>query len=116
MKTRPGEKIKMLTVDELLGVPEGESAIQIEVEKIYAFENHPFKVVKDSKMQELIESVMENGIITPVIVRPDDEDGYEMISGHRRLFAAKEAGLDKIPAFVREMTDDQATIAMVDAL
>ena len=115
MKTRPGEKIKMLTVDELLGVPEGESAIQIEVEKIYAFENHPFKVVKDSKMQELIESVMENGIITPVIVRPDDEDGYEMISGHRRLFAAKEAGLDKIPAFVREMTDDQATIAMVDA-
>ena len=66
-------------------------------------------------MQELIESVMENGIITPVIVRPDDEDGYEMISGHRRLFAAKEAGLDKIPAFVREMTDDQATIAMVDA-
>ena len=115
MKTRPGEKIKMLTVDELLGVPEGESAIQIEVGKIYAFENHPFKVVKDSKMQELIESVMENGIITPVIVRPDDEDGYEMISGHRRLFAAKEAGLDKIPAFVREMTDDQATIAMVDA-
>ena len=115
MKTRPGEKIKMLTVDELLGVPEGESAIQIEVEKIYAFENHPFKVVKDSKMQELIESVMENGIITPVIVRPDDEDGYEMISGHRRLFAAKEAGLDKIPAFVRDMTDDQATIAMVDA-
>ena len=115
MKTRPGEKIKMLTVDELLGVPEGESAIQIEVDKIYAFENHPFKVVKDSKMQELIESVMENGIITPVIVRPDDEDGYEMISGHRRLFAAKEAGLDKIPAFVREMTDDQATIAMVDA-
>ena len=115
MKTRPGEKIKMLTVDELLGVPEGESAIQIEVCKIYAFENHPFKVIKDSKMQELIESVMENGIITPVIVRPDDEDGYEMISGHRRLFAAKEAGLDKIPAFVREMNDDQATIAMVDA-
>lgn len=115
MKTRPGQKIKMLTVDELLGVPEGESAIQIDVNKIYDFENHPFKVIKDAKMQELIESVSANGIITPVIVRPDDEDGYEMISGHRRLFAAKEAGLDTIPAFVREMTDDEATISMVDA-
>ena len=115
MKNRPGEKIKMLTVDELLGVPNGESAIEISVEKIYSFENHPFKVVKDEKMQELIESVKLNGIITPVIVRPDDEEGYEMISGHRRLFAAREAGLETIPAFVREMTDDQATIAMVDA-
>lgn len=115
MKTRPGEKIKMLTVDQLLGVPEGESAIEISVDKIYAFENHPFKVVKDDKMQELIDSIIANGIITPVVVRPDDEDGYEMISGHRRLFAAREAGLDTIPAFVREMTDDQATIAMVDA-
>lgn len=115
MKNRPGEKIKMLTVDELLGVPEGESAIEIDVDKIYAFENHPFKVIKDEKMQELIDSVTVNGIITPVIVRPDNEDGYEMISGHRRLFAAKEAGLDTIPAFVREMTDNQATIAMVDA-
>ena len=115
MKTRPGEKIKMLTVDELLGVPDGESAVEINIDKIYAFENHPFKVIKDAKMQELIESVLVNGIITPVIVRPDDEDGYEMISGHRRLFAAKEAGLDTIPAFIREMTDDQATIAMVDA-
>ena len=115
MKTRPGEKIKMLTVDELLGVPDGESAVEINIDKIYAFENHPFKVIKDAKMQELIESVLVNGIITPVIVRPDDEDGYEMISGHRRLFAAREAGLDTIPAFVRELTDDQATIAMVDA-
>ena len=115
MKNRPGEKIKMLTVDELLGVPEGESAIEIDVDKIYAFENHPFKVIKDEKMQELIDSVTVNGIITPVIVRPDNEDGYEMISGHRRLFAARKAGLDTIPAFVREMTDDQATIAMVDA-
>lgn len=115
MKTRPGEKIKMLTVDQLLGVPEGESAIEISVDKIYAFENHPFKVVNDDKMQELIDSIIANGIITPVVVRPDDEDGFEMISGHRRLFAAREAGLDTIPAFVREMTDDQATIAMVDA-
>ena len=79
MKTRPGQKIKMLTVDEILGVPVGESAVEIDVEKIYAFENHPFKVHVDDKMHELVESVLENGILTPVIVRPDDEDGYEMI-------------------------------------
>lgn len=115
MKDRPGQKIKMLTVDELLGVPEGESAIEIDVDKINAFENHPFKVVEDDKMRELVESVLENGIITPVIIRPDDDDGYEMISGHRRLYAAKEAGLETISAFVRELTDDQAIIAMVDS-
>lgn len=63
MKTRPGEKIKMLTVDQLLRVPEEESAIEISVDKIYAFENHPFKVVKDDKMQELIDSIIVNGIM-----------------------------------------------------
>lgn len=115
MKDRPGQKIKMLTVDELLGVPAGESAVEIDIDKISAFENHPFKVLLDDRMHELVESVLGNGILTPVIVRPDDEDGYEMISGHRRLYAAKEAGLETIPAFVRELTDDQATIAMVDS-
>lgn len=115
MKQRPGEKIKMLSVDELLGVPSGEPIIDIEVDKVYAFEGHPFKVNNDEKMKELVESILANGILTPVIVRPDDENGYEMISGHRRLFAAKEIGLDKIPAFIREMTDDDAVIAMVDS-
>lgn len=115
MKNRPGEKIKMLTIDELLGVPSGESAVEIDVDKICDFANHPFKVINDDKMKELVESVLMNGILTPVIVRPDGTDSYEMISGHRRLFAAREAGLDTIPAFVREMTDDQATITMVDA-
>ncbi len=115
MKDRPGQKIKMLTVDELLRVPAGESAVEIDIDKISAFENHPFKVLLDDRMHELVESVLGNEILTPVIVRPDDEDGYEMISGHRRLYAAKEAGLETIPAFVRELTDDQATIAMVDS-
>lgn len=115
MKQRSGEKIKMLSVDELLGVPSGEPIVNVEVDKIYAFADHPFKVNNDEKMKELVESILGNGILTPVIVRPDDEDGYEMISGHRRLFAAKEIGLDTIPAFVREMTDDDAVIAMVDS-
>ncbi len=115
MKNRPGEKIKLMNVDELLKVPEGEPIIEIELDRIYAFENHPFRVLDDDKMRELEESVLNNGILNPVIVRPDDEDGYEMISGHRRLFAAKAVGLNKIPAFVRPMTDDEATIVMVDS-
>lgn len=115
MKKRPGEKIKMLSVDELLGVPSGDPVTEILVEEIYPFENHPFKVVDDEKMEELVESIRHNGILTPVIVRPDDEGGYEMISGHRRLFAAKKLGLLMIPATIKEMTDDDAVIAMVDS-
>ena len=114
MKQRSGEKIKLLSVDDLLGVPTGDPITEIEVEKISPFEGHPFKVKDDEKMKELVESILGNGVLTPVIVRPDDEGGYEMISGHRRLFAVKEIGLDTIPAYVREMTDDDAVIAMVD--
>ena len=112
---RPGQKISMLSVDELLGVPVTEGSTAIEVSKIHPFKNHPFKVVDDDKMHELVESIMENGVLTPVIVREDKEGGYEMISGHRRLHAAKRAGLAKIPAIVKEMTNDDAIIAMVDS-
>lgn len=115
MKTRSGEKIKLMSVDELLGVPEGEPVTEIEISKVYDFKNHPFKVRDDDKMKDLVESIQVNGILTPVIVRPDDENGYEMISGHRRLFAAKMLGLNVIPATIKEMTDDEATIAMVDS-
>lgn len=115
MKNRPGEKIKLMTVDQLLKVPEGELSEQIPVDDIREFENHPFKVLDDEKMKELVESILENGILTPVIVRNTADDKYEMISGHRRLFAAREIGLETIPAVVRDMTDDQATIAMVDS-
>ena len=115
MKQRSGEKIKLLSVDDLLGVPVGDPITEIEVDKISSFEGHPFKVIDDEKMKELVESILGNGVLTPVIVRPDDEGGYEMISGHRRLFAVKEIGLDTIPAYVREMTDDDAVIAMVDS-
>lgn len=112
---RPGQKISMLSVDELLGVPATEGSTEIEVSKIHPFKNHPFKVVDDDKMHELVESIMENGVLTPVIVREDKEGGYEMISGHRRLFAVKQIGLDTIPAMIREMDDDSAAIAMVDS-
>lgn len=114
MTKRLGQKITMTSIDELLCVPDTEGTIDIDVEAIYPFENHPFKVLDDERMEELTESIRTSGVLTPVLVRPDDEGTYEMISGHRRLRAAKRAGLRKIPAIIKEMTDDEATIAMVD--
>ena len=115
MAGRAGQKIKLTSIDELLCVPETEGTVDIDVRAIYPFENHPFKVLDDEKMDELVESIKANGVLTPVLVRPDDEGTYEMISGHRRLHAAKKAGLLKIPAIVKEMTNDDAVIAMVDS-
>ena len=115
MKQRAGEKIKLTSFNDLMGISEGESSVEIEISRIVAFQNHPFKVKDDEKMEELIESIRMQGILTPVLVRPDDEDGYEMISGHRRMHAAKRLGLKTIPAIVKEMTDDESTIAMVNA-
>lgn len=115
MAERVGQKIKMLSIDELLGVQEEKGVTEIEVAKITGFKNHPFKVIDDDKMHELVESVMMNGVLTPVIVRPVGEDSYEMISGHRRLFAVNQIDLEKIPAIVKEYTDDEAVLAMVDS-
>lgn len=115
MKNRSDEKIKLTSIDELLGVVNEESAMEIEIDKIKPFAGHPFKVIDDEKMQDLIESISESGVLTPVLIRPDQNDGYEMISGHRRMHAAQKVGLITIPAIVRDMTDDEAVIAMVDA-
>ena len=116
MKSRSAQKIKMTSYDELLGGNSvNEVGMEIEISKIYPFENHPFKVVDDERMQDLVESIKKNGIVSPVLLRPDDEGTYEMISGHRRMFAAKKIGLRTLPAIVRNMTDEEATIYMVDA-
>lgn len=115
MANRVGKKIKLASIDELLGAPSTEVTVDIDVRAIYPFENHPFKVLDDDRMEDLVESIRENGVITPVLVRPDDEGTYEMISGHRRLHAAKRVGLQKIPAIVKEMTNDDAVVAMVDS-
>ena len=108
MASRVAEKIKLLSVDELLGVPEIAGTQEIEIGRIHAFSNHPFKVLDDEKMDTLVDSIRENGILNPVIVRPDQSGNYEMISGHRRLHAAKIVGLKKVPAIVKEMSDDEA--------
>lgn len=115
MKSRSGEKIKLTSIDELLGVVNEESAMEIEINRIHAFKDHPFKVLDDEKMADLVESVKTYGVLTPVLLRSDGENGYEMISGHRRMHAAVIAGLETIPAIVRELSDDDAVIAMVDA-
>ena len=115
MKRRPGQKIKLTSVEELLGVNNEESAIDIEIVKIRSFRNHPFKVIDDDKMQDLVESIRVNGILSPVLVRPIGNDIYEMVSGHRRMRAAILLGMEAIPAIIREMTDDEAIVKMVDA-
>lgn len=109
------EKIHLTSVDELFGLENAESSIEIGIDRIRSFKDHPFKVVDDDKMADLVESIKANGVLTPVVVRGNDGDGYEMISGHRRLHASELAGLKKIPAFVRELSDDKATIVMVDS-
>lgn len=115
MASRVAGKIKLQSVDELLGVPEIAGTQEIEIGRIHAFPNHPFKVLDDEKMDTLVDSIRGNGILNPVIVRPDENGNYEMISGHRRLHAARIVGLKKIPAIVKEMSDDEAIIKMVDA-
>ena len=114
-KQRPGEKVQLLTVDELLGVPNEEATTEIRIDEIDGFNGHPFKVLDDDKMDDLVKSIKLNGILTPVLVRPQPDDRYEMISGHRRLHAAQLVGLEAVPAIVRELDDDDATIIMVDA-
>lgn len=114
--SRVASKIKMATVDDLLGVPvEYAEAVLIEIARIVPFKNHPFKVLDDVRMDDLVESIKANGVLNPVLVRPIGGGKYEMISGHRRLHASRLAGLDKIPVISKQMSDDEATIIMVDS-
>ena len=115
MKNRSSEKIKLTSIDELLGVVNEEAAMEIEIRRIHSFADHPFKVMDDEKMDELVASIKENGVLVPVLLRPDEHGEYEMVSGHRRMHASMLAGFDTIPAIIREMTNDEAVIAMVDA-
>ena len=108
MASKMSEKLNFKSVEELLGVVNEEAAMDIEIYKISGFKGHPFKVVDDEKMQELVESLKVNGVLSPVLIRPTGMDTYEMISGHRRLHAAELAGLTAIPSIIREMTDDEA--------
>ena len=92
-----------------------EKVIEIEIERLRDFHDHPFKIREDRQMKSLMESVEKYGILTPLIVRPVPEGVYEIISGHRRRFVAKMLGYRKVPVIIRVMKDDEAVIAMIDA-
>ena len=82
---------------------------------LHPFEDHPFKVLDDELMEQTVESIKQIGVVSPLIVRPDPEGGFEILSGHRRLHAAQLAGLETVPVIVKEMDDDAAIIFMVDS-
>ena len=88
---------------------------QIPIDALHPFTNHPFKVLDDEAMTRTVESIAQHGVLSPLIARPRPEGGYEIISGHRRQYAAKLAGLDTLPVIVRQMDDDAAVILMVDS-
>ena len=92
-----------------------EQVQQIPIDALHPFTNHPFKVLDDEAMTRTVESIAQYGVLSPLIARPRPEGGYEIISGHRRQYAAKLAGLDTLPVIVRQMDDDAAVILMVDS-
>ena len=114
-------KIKLTSVDDLFSSEESradasrERVVELSLAEMHPFKNHPFKVLDDEKMQDTAESIREHGVLVPAIVRPREEGGYEIVAGHRRHHASQIAGLDTMPAIVRDLDDDAATIIMVDS-
>ena len=92
-----------------------EQVTDIPISELHPFKNHPFKVLDDEEMDKTVESIKEYGVLTPAIVRPRDEGGFEIVSGHRRCHASEIAGKETLPCIVRKLDDDAATILMVDA-
>ncbi|WP_045091561.1 ParB/RepB/Spo0J family partition protein [Clostridium sp. FS41] len=92
-----------------------EQRTEMSLSDLHPFEGHPFKVLDDELMEQTVESIKQIGVVSPLIVRPDPEGGFEILSGHRRLHAAQLAGLETVPVIVREMDDDAAIIFMVDS-
>lgn len=122
-KKSSASKVKLTDVSSLFGNSEHikdvdstkEEVIEVALSDLHEFAGHPFRVVDDEKMEETVESIRKYGVIVPGIVRPRIKGGYEIVSGHRRKHASELAGLDKMPVFVRNLTDDEATIVMVDS-
>ncbi|WP_242983184.1 VirB6/TrbL-like conjugal transfer protein, CD1112 family [Faecalibacterium prausnitzii] len=106
---------EMFSTEESRQEQKREQVQQIPIEELFPFKEHPFKVLDDEAMQRTVESVAQYGVLAPLIARPRPEGGYEIISGHRRQYAAKLAGLDTLPVIVRQMSDDGTVILMVDS-
>lgn len=109
--------ISLQPLDELFGTSgEGQNGVcEISLDSLHPFPNHPFKVLADEKMQELADSIKQHGVLVPGIVRMKGSGGYEIISGHRRKRACEIAGLQKMPVIIKDLTDDESTVIMVDS-
>ena len=94
---------------------EDEKIIEIEIERLRSFKNHPFQVKDDKKMEDLSECIKQYGVLVPGIVRLRESGGYELVAGHRRKRACELAGLEKMPVIIKDLTDDEATVIMVDS-
>lgn len=120
-----GRNIKLTSVDDLFtteeqrqeaqGKPNREKVRMIPLDELHPFHNHPFKVKDDEAMMNTVDSVRQYGVLVPAIVRPREEGGYEIVAGHRRHHASELAGKTEIPAIVRDLDDDEATIIMIDS-
>ena len=106
---------EMFSTEESRQEQKREQVQQIPIEELFPFKEHPFKVLDDEAMQRTVESVAQYGVLSPLIAKPRPEGGYEIISGHRRQYAAKLAGLETLPVIVRNMDDNAAVILMVDS-
>lgn len=120
MSSRSADKIVFTSYDDLFGEEQkaetGESVVNLPLSSLHSFKNHPFHVADDAKMQETVKSVRQYGVLVPAIVRKNKEQGsYEIIAGHRRKRACELADLTEMPAIVRNLTDDEAVIIMVDS-
>lgn len=117
---RKGANISLSSYDDIFETDESRAESQLEkvqkipISELVPFKNHPFKVVNDEAMLRTTESIAQFGVLTPLIARPLEDGGYEIISGHRRAHAAEAAGLTEVPVIVRDMDDDAATVLMVD--
>ena len=115
---KSGANISLTSYDDIFSTEESrqtEQIQQIPIAELHPFKNHPFKVLDDEAMQRTVESVGQFGVLAPLIARPREEGGYEIISGHRRQHAAQLAGLTTLPVIVRNMSDEEAVIKMVDS-
>ena len=103
-----------LLLDDLLGKAPPKT-VNLDISKLHPFEGHPYKVLDDEDMEALVESIRTQGVLTPLVVRPTEEDAYEIISGHRRLHACKKAGIATVPALIYSLDRNAAAIALVDS-
>lgn len=119
-KKGSASKIKMSSVDDLFAIDPAEDdgserVRDVEILELQSFKNHPFRVMDDEKMKETVESIQKYGVLNPILVRPVKPQVYEIVAGHRRKRACEILGIEKVPCIIRELTEEEATIIMVDS-